>query len=95
MRSSNGEFVNVISRRNETNLLIRGGSIIHREDCRLTALDSKNTFVDIIIALNQTDNFTASGELYMDDSKRKDTHRKMNYHKLIYYKVYRDEMDVR
>jgi len=44
--------------------------------------------------LNQTDNFTASGELYMDDSKRKDTHRKNNYHRLIYYKVYRNESDV-
>lgn len=37
--SETGGSVNVNSRRNETNLVIRGGSVIHKEDCHFTALD--------------------------------------------------------
>jgi hypothetical protein len=36
-----------------------------------TAIESKYTYIDVIIALNITDNFTASGELYVDDSTKK------------------------
>lgn len=50
--------------------------------------------MDVIIALNETNNYTAHGELYIDDSSKKDTHRKNNYHRLTSYKVHRNHTDV-
>ncbi|CAF0863003.1 unnamed protein product [Brachionus calyciflorus] len=89
----NGEMAGAISRRNETNLHIRGGSVIFTQDCMETATDSKYTYIDIRIALNISDNYTASGELYIDDSSKKNTPKKENYHRLISFKVYREEND--
>ena len=66
-----GDMVSTQTRRNETNLLVRAGSVIFKQDCALTAVQSAQTFIDIIIALNRTDNFTARGELFIDDSTRK------------------------
>lgn len=71
MRESNGDMMSVQTRRNETSLLVRGGSVIFKQDCKQTAAQSSQTFIDIIIALNVSDNFTARGELYLDDWKRK------------------------
>lgn len=72
--------------------------------------------MDVIIALNETNNYTAKGELYIDDSSKKgklnffesknysinlflflnqsDTHLKNNYHRLIYFKAYRQNDQV-
>lgn len=36
---SSGERINVQFKKNETNLVIREGSIIFRQDCHLTAFD--------------------------------------------------------
>ena len=67
----NGDMVNVQTRRNETNIHIRGGSVIFKQDCLHTVAQSAQTFIDIIVALNVTDNFTAKGDLFIDDSTRK------------------------
>jgi alpha-glucosidase (family GH31 glycosyl hydrolase) len=91
LRDSRGESVDIQVGRNETSLFVKGGSVLFKQDCMATAVDSKNTFVDVIIALNQTNNFTASGVLYMDDSSKKNTERKDNYHRLINFTVYRQE----
>lgn len=91
---SQGEYVNIQVRRNETSLYVKGGSVIFKEDCLLTVTESKNTFIDVIIALNETNNFTAQGDLYMDDHTKKETERKENYHRLIDFKIYRNESDV-
>lgn len=66
-----GEFVSTSSRQNETNMHLREGSVIFTQDCSQTAIDSSYTFIDVVIALNVSDNFTAYGELYIDDSTKK------------------------
>jgi hypothetical protein len=63
--------VNVQTRRNETNLFVRGGSVIAKDDCLTTVTKSMETYIDLIIALDQSTNFTASGELYIDDPTKK------------------------
>lgn len=68
---ANGDMISVQPRRNETSLHIRGGSVIFKQDCMHTAFHSSQTFIDIIIALNRTDNFTARGDLFIDDSTKK------------------------
>lgn len=68
-------MVNAATRRNETNLHIRGGSIIFSQDCLHTATDSKYTYIDVIIALNISNNFTAKGELFIDDSSKKSNYK--------------------
>jgi alpha-glucosidase (family GH31 glycosyl hydrolase) len=69
--SRNGESYNIQNMRNETTLHIRAGSVIFKQDCNKNAVDSKNTFVDIIIALEESTNYTASGQLYYDDETKK------------------------
>lgn len=64
-------MIGVQTLRNETSLLLRAGSVIFKQDCMATAVQSAQTFIDIIVALNRTDNFTARGELFIDDSTRK------------------------
>ncbi|RNA12391.1 lysosomal alpha-glucosidase-like isoform X2, partial [Brachionus plicatilis] len=88
-----GEFASASSRRNETNLHLREGSVIFTQDCLHTAMESSYTYIDVIIALNVSDNFTARGELYIDDSSKKNAQVKDNYHRLINFKVYREEND--
>ena len=41
-------------------------------------VSSQNSYIDIIIALNVTDNYTASGELYMDDQTKKGLRKNPN-----------------
>jgi hypothetical protein len=36
---SNGESINILSKKNETNLVIREGSIIFTQDSRITAFE--------------------------------------------------------
>ena len=71
------------TKRNETTLHVRGGGILFKQDCMNTALESKYTFIDVIIALNVTDNFTATGQLYIDDSSKKSKKKKQNKTKTI------------
>ena len=75
-----GEYANVQLRRNETSLHVRAGSVIFKQDCNRTVVDSKNTYVDVIIALNEDTNFTAFGELYTDDQTKKS---KYFYYRLV------------
>ena len=81
----NGEMVGAVTRRNETNLHIRGGSVLFTQDCLHTATDSKYTYIDVIIALNISDNFTARGELFIDDSSKKSNLKKI---KFIFIKIF-------
>lgn len=93
-RISYGETYPVQVRRNESSLFVRGGNMIFKQDCAMTAVNSKNTFIDIIIALDESDNYTATGELYLDDHTKKSTEKKENYHRLVNFTVYRKENDV-
>lgn len=93
-RNSYGESAAVQVRRNETSLFVRGGNMVFKQDCAMTAVNSKNTFIDIIIALEEADNYTATGELYLDDHTKKSTEKKENYHRLVNFTVYRKENDV-
>lgn len=47
---SNGETVNIQNRRNETSLIIRGGSIIFRQDSRMTAVDRYSFLVSFMFS---------------------------------------------
>ncbi len=46
---------------------------------KLFPVFSKYTYIDIIFALNVTDNFTASGELFIDDPTKKSTNKPRNF----------------
>lgn len=85
--NENGMYTDVPSNFNTTALHIRGGSVIIRQESKLTLSQSRLGFVDIIIALDA--NFSASGDFYVDDGFRRSSPYKHNYHRLTDFKVYR------
>ena len=72
-----GEFTEMQTGVNTSALHIRGGSIITIQETYKTAIGSRHTFVDIIIALDS--NFTANGDFFVDDSTRRSMYHEAEF----------------